>query len=229
MFASQKTNCQNTTSRFNRFLPRIIPIYAAWIDDLLAIRAQLNSQSRNIYLQGIESLEAIDESASFVAIEVVLGGHSEAVSRLIVEKLSKLTNVESTDALIRFAIYNPWHGIRKRAANELKSRDRYTVVPTLFGKLKSPIQRRYEIIPGQRGNLVFRQVYSQEHHAKQNVIEFETVYNRVRVGGTRGGDSIKKSIKHMRQSAQENMMAQSMQNLNTQKVNSRVVETPPVR
>ncbi|MDB4534558.1 HINT domain-containing protein [Vicingaceae bacterium] len=209
--ADQLADYQTTADRYNE-----------WSKRIRRIQSFANSGSEIRRRKAIEKIQELDDAGSNVALEYMLGGHSEPVALAVVNKIAESFEVESTDALSRFAVFNPWKSARDAAATALKDREKYDYVPTMLASMSTPVISRFQVVPGNRGSLVYRHLFFQEGQNENRVVEIDVIYERNRRPGTVGIDSLQRSIADIQASSQQNLMAQQMQNLNSGQTNARI-------
>ena len=196
--------------------------FDAWAPQIRELHQKFSNKAAKQKAEALESLRKIDDVSSINAIELILANHSPEVSVEVVRKLAQFKETESSLALVRIAMNSRWDATRQMATKALSTRDKYDYVPTLISELVSPIISRVTVIPGARGQVLYRHIYLQKTIDKDIVRQYDTVYQRISSGLTNGNDSLRQTMRDIRRNIPQNEGAKAAQNISAAANNKRI-------
>ena len=124
-------------------------------------------------------LLAIDDPQAVWAIELLLATHSEPAAELALQAMARLRGSEVTLALARQSLNSQWPAIRTAAADCLGDRATSVYAPFLLSCLCTTLQPSRESIRYHDGQLVLHRSFVREREDRQDVVVYESAYNRV--------------------------------------------------
>ncbi len=198
--------------------------FEAWAEQVNELHEKFSAKSTKQRTEALETLRKIDDASSVHAIELILANHSVDVSKEVVRKFAQFKETESSLALMRIALNSPWAETKKMATKALSKRDKYDYVPTLISQLVSPIISQVNVIPGARGQVLYRHVYLQKTIDTDIVRQYDTVYQRISSGRTNGGDSLRQTMRDIRRNVPLNERAKDSQNFSAAVNNKRITD-----
>jgi hypothetical protein len=148
-----------------------------WKPKLTAIRDALTSSNPTRHELARKKLAAIQDSAAIPALEVVFCSDTEPIAWVGLTHFGEMSVADASLALARQALFSKWPAVRKAAVEKLKHRDRDTYVPALLATMHSPTQSRIELFQEPGGRLLYRHLFYQPGHERDELAVFDTIYD----------------------------------------------------
>ena len=146
-----------------------------WKKPVARISRMLKSNSVKTQRVGLATLGNIDDPRSITALERILSDQNELVASRTLDVISRFSEREATESVMRNALFSPWKSIRTKANSLLSERNRFDFVPTLLEQMVSPVSTRFAITEDARGNALYQFALFQQNMDQDNVLEFETL------------------------------------------------------
>jgi hypothetical protein len=169
-----------------------------------------------------KQLAEIHDPDARPALEYVLSGVTEECATQLVEKLAQWSEMASTQALVRQAIYSPWDSVRQLAAIKLHARPREDYVPKLLAAMYTPLELK-TVVFNDRGRIVTREVYAREGRNAWEVVMLDTAYVRIQQPRNDGTETLNRAVGEMRRNVEMNQLLATMQSANTEELNNRIM------
>ena len=198
--------------------------FDAWREEVLTIRKELDQPSSKRRETAIKKIRKINDASSIPALEVALANYDSDVCKEVIRKLAQFKETESSLALTRLALDSPWFSCRQMATKALAKRDRYQFVPTLLSQMVSPVISRVAVIPGARGQVLYRHIYLQRRMDADVVKQYDTVYQRISSGLTNGSDSLRQTMRDIRRNVPTNERLKARENISVEQNNQRIAK-----
>jgi hypothetical protein len=151
-------------------------------DESQKILRMLESQSKKKRDEGLARLRQINDPEWTFTLEFVFAPLTEEIGQVAVDRLSSFHERESTQALMRIAIYSPWPTIREAAATGLQTRDQFDYVPDLISMLATPVTSQYSIQRDRLGGVLYQHLFSQQTDEK-DIVRLTGVAGSQSLGG----------------------------------------------
>ncbi len=142
----------------------------------MALRADIESGSRNERQAAIERLARVDDPLAVESLENVFGSATSAqrteLTRLMLETIGHISHPGATAALLRWSLEPQDQEVRAIAADQLKKRPMYAYVPQLIAALPGRIktQANIELLPS--GDLSYQREVLLEGRQANLVVTF---------------------------------------------------------
>jgi tetratricopeptide (TPR) repeat protein len=205
------SEAQRLSKALNKWLPRVT-----------AIRSGLVEGQGPGFETAKKQFAEINDSEAMPALEYVFSAVNEECATMLVEKLAQWSELPSTQALVRQAIYSPWDSIRQLAATKLEGRPQEDFVPKLLAAMYTPLEVR-TVVFNDRGRLVSREVFAREGRDTWEVVMLDTAYVRVQQPGGNVGETLNRAVNDIRRDTAMKQMLAAMQSANTEELNRRIM------
>ena len=117
-----------------------------WQPKLAKLRKSIESSKQPQHDEALTALAALDDPLAIPALEAQFGARpNEALVRLLIETLGRISHPAATAALVRWAVVPDSETVRRLASEELKKRPLHAFVPQLIAELPGKIKSQRHI------------------------------------------------------------------------------------
>lgn len=129
-----------------------------------------------------QQLFQMNDPACVLAAQSLLNGAEADLASTLIAWLGSLESVESTEALLQYAVVHPEEALRKQATKLLTERPVFDFVPKLLQSISSPIGMMAVPAFNRDGTLAgYRQVFSKQSQDRHEMFTINTDVQRVAV------------------------------------------------
>ncbi|MDX1963667.1 MAG: polymorphic toxin-type HINT domain-containing protein [Pirellulales bacterium] len=126
--------------------------------------------------QTVAELLTITDPAIVPTWELIFSTASPEGAGVVIAALAKTPWAESSQSLVRHALFANTPELESAAVNALKGRDWHTFIPALLAELKGPVLASMELTVARGGKLIYRQSYFADGQNKQQLAVFDHTF-----------------------------------------------------